>query len=165
MNRTPCSYLFPEDSAHSSLDSASSIEFLHDQASFLLKSFINRLLSSTREAEEEIVSVRKHLTTALSTQRNHKQFQSKLLPLFPFRQPSLHVFLFFFSLCRLSPYLLYTKVQITSRYYEPPLSIVITSNPGNRKGKKIKIENSFLLQCSCKFASKKAPKNHRSFML
>lgn len=55
MNRTPCLYLFPEDSAHSSLDSTSSIEFLHDQASFLLKSFINRLLSSTREAEEEIV--------------------------------------------------------------------------------------------------------------
>jgi len=128
-------YLFPEDSAHSSLDSASSIEFLHDQASFLLKSFINRRLSSTREAEEEIVSVRKHLTTALSTQRNHKQFQSNLLPLFPSRQPSLHFFLFFFSLCRLSPYLLYTKIQNTSRYYEPPLSIVITSNTGNRKGK------------------------------
>ncbi len=154
MNRTPCLYLFPEDSAHSSLDSASSIEFLHDQASFLLKSFINRRLSSTREAEEEIVSVRKHLTTALSTQRNHKQFQSNLLPLFPSRQPSLHFFLFFFSLCRLSPYLLYTKIQNTSRYYEP-----------KQERKKTKIENSFLLQCRCKFASKKAPKNHRSFML
>ncbi len=143
MNRTPCLYLFPEDSAHSSLDSASSIEFLHDQASFLPKSFINRLLSSTREAEEEIVSVRKHLTTALSTQRNHKKFRSNLLPLFPSRQPSLHFSLFFFSLCRLSPYyLLYTKIQNTSRYYEPPLSTVITSNPGNRKGK-IKIRELF----------------------
>lgn len=136
MNRTPCLYLFPEDSAHSSLDSASSIELLHDQASFLLKSFINRLLSSTREAEEEIVSVRKHLTTALSTQRNHKQFQRNLLPLFPSRQPSLHFFLFFFSLCRLSPSLLYTKIQITSRYYEPPLlSSLQTPETGKVKNK------------------------------
>lgn len=165
MNRTPCLYLFPEDSAHSSLDSASSIEFLHDQASFLLKSFINRLFPRPEKQKRKLYLYASTLIPLSPHERNHKHFQSNLLPLFPSRQPSLHFFLFFFSLCRLSHYLLYTKIQTTSRYYEPPLSIVITWNPGNRKGKKTKIENSFLLQCSCKFASKKAPKNHRSFML
>jgi hypothetical protein len=42
------------------------------------------------------------------------------------------------------------------------LSSLQTPETGKEK---TEIEFSFLLQCSCKFASKKAPKNHRSFML
>ncbi len=164
MNRTPCLYLFPEDSAHSSLDSASSIEFLHDQASCLLKSFINRLLSSTREAEEEIVSIRKHLTTPLSphkeTTNNSKEIFFHFFPLVNqvcTSSSSSSRFAVCLPLCSIQ------KIKLlhatTSRLYCHHFK------PRKQERKKTKIENSFLLQCSCKFASKKAPKNHRSFML